>query len=94
MKIDLKPFEVLEQKIQRTVEAVTKLKDENATLRARLSELELSAAESTTRSRQLDSMKLSHDQLEQQLRSLQDERKAVLQRVDGLLQDLSRLGIE
>ena len=94
MTIDLKSLEVLEQKIQRTVELVSKLKDENASLKSRLKDLEVSSAESTLRSRQLESMKMTHEQLEKEVKALQEERKTVLSRVDGLLEGLAKLQLD
>ena len=94
MKIELKSFEVLEQKIQRTVEMVGRLKDENAMLKGRLLDLETAAADSTVKGRQLETMKLSQEQLEREVKTLQDERRSVLARVDGLLEDLSKLQLD
>ena len=94
MQVDLKSFEVLEQKIQRTVELVSRLKDENGSLRSQLASFQATAAENAARSRELDTVKLSAQQLEKDLRELQDERKSVLTRVDGLLANLERLQLD
>ena len=94
MKVGLKSFEALEEKIQRAVDLVTRLKNENASLRAKMSNLELSTAEGNLRTKQFESMKVTTEQLERELKSLQDERQTVLSRIDTMLADLDKLHLD
>ena len=94
MKVDLKSFESLEKKIQKTVDLVTKLKDENRSLKAKVEELQESATSTAAKARDFESMRITHEELEKQLKELKDERRTVLERVDGLLEDLDRLQLE
>ena len=93
-KVEMKSLEVLEQKIQRAVELVGRLRDENAALTQQLEILQASAVDGAARNRELDAMRITSQQLEKDLRQLQEERSVVLTRVDGLLQDLDRLQLD
>ena len=94
MSVDLKSLETLEKKIQRTVDLVTRLQDENRSLKSKLDELEELATSSSSRKREVDELKLSQQQLAKELRQLQDERRTVMTRVDGLLENLERLSLD
>lgn len=63
-------------------------------LHARVAQLEGQLAEQAAQARELESMKLGHEQLERELQALQDERQTVLARVDGLLENLDKLEID
>ena len=91
---DLANLEVLEQKIKRTVELVSRLKSENATLAAQMSNLKAHADAEGEKARELESMRISRDELSRQVASLTEERKTVLHRVDGLLEDLAKLPLD
>ena len=94
LPVDLKTFEALESKIQKTVELVTRLKDENSSLKSQLESLQNAAAEGAVRSRELDGMRVTSQQLEKELMSLRDERQQVLSKVDGLLSSLDKLSLD
>ena len=94
MSVDLKSLEALEKKIQRTVDLVTRLKDENRALKSRLEEVEDMATSSKARSRELEELKVSQQQLSKELKQLQEERRTVMARVDGLLENLERLPLD
>lgn len=94
LPVDLKTFEALESKIQKTVELVTRLKDENSSLKSQLESLQNAAAEGAVRARELDGMRVTSQQLEKELMSLKDERQQVLSKVDGLLSSLDKLTLE
>ena len=94
LPVDLKTFEALESKIQKTVELVTRLKDENSSLKSQLESLQSAAAEGAVRSKELDGMRLTSQQLERELMSLKDERQQVLSKVDGLLSSLDGLALD
>ena len=94
VQVDLKSLDVLEKKIQRTVDLVTRLRDENRTLKAKVDDLESKASQHAGSSRELDAMKLKEDQLQKELKGLQDERRKVLARVDGLLENLERMTLD
>jgi len=94
MKPDIKSFEVLEQKIKRTVEFVTRLKDENATLIQKVSRLEGTASDFEARSHELETARITAAQLEEEVGKLKDERHAVISRVDSLLQNLDQLQLD
>ena len=94
LPVDLKTFEALESKIQKTVELVTRLKDENSSLKSQLESLQNAAAEGAIRSKELDGMRLTSQQLERELMSLKDERQQVLSKVDGLLSSLDGLALD
>ena len=93
-KVDLKPFEVLESRIQRTIELVGRLKEENSTLKSQLSSFQGAAAEAAARSKELDAVRLSSQQLEREMKELQEERRAVAARVGDLLENLERLPLD
>ena len=93
MALDLKSLEMLEDKIRRTMSLVSKLRVENDELKGKLGELEKRLSESADKGRAYESMKLSTEQLEKELKQLQEERETVLTRVDGLLEDLSKLDV-
>ena len=94
LPVDLKAFEALENKIQKAVELVVRLKEENATLRSQVDALQGSAAESAVRAKELDGMRITSQQLERELMALKDERIQVLSKVDGLLTNLERLSLD
>lgn len=94
MKLDLKSLETLETKIQRMVDLVSRLREENSGLKTRLAELELNAAEGALRGKQVESMRVTQDSLERELKSLQEERKTVLAKVDSILDDLAKLQLD
>jgi FtsZ-binding cell division protein ZapB len=93
-KVDLKPLELLEQKIQRAVEAITRLKGENAALRTQIASFQATAADAEVRTRELDTARTSAQALERELASLREDRAAVIARVDGLLKDLDKLNLD
>ena len=94
LPVDLRSFEVLEAKIQKTVELVSRLKEENATLRSQLETLQDTAAESSLRAKELDGMRVTSQQLERELLQLRDERQHVLSKVDGLLTSFEKLSLD
>lgn len=94
LPVDLKTFEALESKIQKTVELVTRLKAENSSLKSELELLQNSAEEGAVRAKELDGMRLTSQQLERELLSLKDERQQVLSKVDGLLSSLDGLALD
>ena len=94
LPVDLKTFEALESKIQKTVELVTRLKGENSSLKAQVESLQNAAADGAIRSKELDGMRLTSQQLERELMSLKDERQQVLSKVDGLLSSLDGLALD
>ena len=94
LPVDLKAFEVLEGKIQKMIEMVTRLKHENEALRAQVESLQDAAAQGSVRSKELDGMRLTSQQLERELMALKDERQQVLAKVDVLLGSLEKLTLE
>jgi FtsZ-binding cell division protein ZapB len=93
-KVELRSLELLEQKIQRAVEAITRLKDENASLRTQIASFQATAADAAARSRELDTARTTTQQLERELEQLRDEKASVIARVDGLLKDLDKLQLD
>jgi len=93
-QVELKSLEVLESRIQRAVDVMKKLRDENESLRGQIASFQATAADSAARVKELDSMRLSGQKLERELKSLQDERKAVVARVDSLLESLDALHLD
>jgi FtsZ-binding cell division protein ZapB len=91
LPVDLRSFEALETKIQKTVELVSRLRDENASLRSQVDALQNAAADSSLRAKELDGMRLTSQQLERELLQLKDERQHVLSKVDGLLASFDNL---
>ena len=94
LPVDLKTFEALESKIQKTVELVTRLKAENSSLKSELALLQNSAEEGAVRAKEFDGIRLTSQQLERELLSLKDERQQVLSKVDGLLSSLDGLALD
>jgi len=101
MAVNLKSLVLLEEKIKQTTTLVTKLRDENRDLRdqaremrAKVSDLEDKLRDHASCGKAVESMKLSKEQLEQELKSLQAERETVLTRVDSLLGDLAKLDLD
>ena len=63
-------------------------------MKAQLETLQNAAAEGAIRSKELDGMRLTSQQLERELMSLKDERQQVLSKVDGLLSSLDGLALD
>ena len=93
-KVELRSLELLEQKIQRAVEAITRLKDENASLRTQIASFQATAADAAARTKELDTVRTNAEKLERELATLRDEKSAVIARVDGLLKDLDKLQLD
>ena len=93
LPVDLRSFEALETKIQKTVELVSRLRDENSSLRSQVDALQDAAADSSLRAKELDGMRLTSQQLERELLQLKDERQHVLSKVDGLLASFDNLDL-
>ena len=92
--VEMKSLEVLESRVQKAVDLVRKLRDDNDALRAQIAAIESSAAESAARSKELDAIRLTSQQMEREIKSLKDERHAVVSRVDALLKDLDALPLD
>lgn len=94
MALDLKSLESLEDKIKRAMTLIQRLRDENQELQQKLDTLESQVKDSENKGREYETMKVSAEQLEKELKTLQEEREHVLTRVDGLLEDLAQLDLD
>lgn len=94
LPVEMKSFEILESRINRAVDLVKKLREENALLRDKISSLESLASDAAIRSKELDAARLTSQQLQRELDSLREEKQAVVSRVDSMLKDLERLSLD
>ena len=82
--MDMKPFDMLEQRIQRAAELVESLRKENRTLRKR-------AGKDSSAS---DSLKEANSDLKRELSELKKEKAEVKSRVTAILDELEELGLD
>lgn len=92
--MELKSFEILEARINRAVDLVKKLREENALLRDKISALESVASDAAVRGKELDAARLTSQQLQRELDAMREEKQAVVSRVDAMLKDLERLSLD
>lgn len=92
--MELKSFEILEARINRAVDLVKKLREENLLLREKISALESVASDAAVRGKELDAARLTSQQLQREIDSMRDEKQAVVSRVDAMLKDLERLNLD
>ena len=93
-QVEIKSLELLEARIQRAVDLVKKLRDENDALRSQLASFQATASESAARVKEMDAMRVNGAKLEKELKALQQERAAVVARVDSLLESLEALPLD
>lgn len=94
LPVEMKSFEILESRINRAVELVKKLREENAGLRDKVSALESVASDASIRSKELDAVRLTSQQLQRELDGMREEKQAVVSRVDAMLKDLEHLSLD
>ena len=92
--VEMKSFEILEARINKAVELVRKLREENSGLRDKVDALEAVAGDAAIRSTELDASRLTGQQLQRELDSMREEKQAVVSRVDAMLKDLERLSLD
>ena len=92
--VEMKSFEILEARINKAVDLVKKLREENSTLRDKIASLESVATDAAIRGKELDAARLTGQQLQRELDSLREEKQAVVSRVDAMLKDLERLSLD
>jgi FtsZ-binding cell division protein ZapB len=92
--VEMKSFEILEARINKAVDLVRKLREENSILREKVESLEAVAGDAAIRSKELDAARLTGQQLQRELDSLREEKMNVVSRVDAMLKDLERLSLD
>jgi len=92
--VEMKSFEILEARINKAVDLVRKLREENSGLREKVDALEAVAGDAALRSKELDASRLTGQQLQREIDSMREEKQAVVSRVDAMLKDLERLSLD
>jgi FtsZ-binding cell division protein ZapB len=89
LPVEMKSFEILEARINKAVDLVKKLREENSILREKIG-----ALDAAIRGKELDAARLTGQQLQRELDSLREEKQVVVSRVDAMLKDLERLSLD